>query len=89
MKDIKDLREEIDRIDREIARLYEERMLLMDEVALYKKKKNLPVFDSEREQIVIEKNCNYIENKNLEPYYKEMIQFIMDQGKAIQNKLID
>lgn len=49
MKDLKDIRDEIDVIDRKIVELYEERMKLTTEVADYKIQKGKNVFDSERE----------------------------------------
>ncbi len=50
MKELPELREEIDRIDDQIAALYEERMQIAGEVAEYKIKNGKKVFDREREQ---------------------------------------
>jgi len=51
-----EIRERIDLIDSEIAKLFEERMNAVHEVAEYKKTKQLPVRDKAREEIVLN-NC--------------------------------
>ena len=55
MRDIETLRAEIDRIDREIQRLFEERMAIADEVAAYKKAAGRAVLDREREEALLNK----------------------------------
>lgn len=50
MKDLIEIRKDIDVIDREIVRLYEERMCLTEQVAEYKICTGMQVFDKEREQ---------------------------------------
>lgn len=49
MKDLKDLREQIDTIDYQIVELYEKRMEIAEEVAEYKIRTGKKVFDKERE----------------------------------------
>lgn len=50
MKDLKELREEIDKIDRQIVSLYQERMEIVTGVAEYKIGTGKKVFDKEREE---------------------------------------
>lgn len=50
MKDLKELREEIDKIDRQIVALYQERMEIATGVAEYKIETGKKVFDKEREE---------------------------------------
>ena len=54
MSDLLQLRGEIDRIDREIVRLFEQRMEVTDEVGRYKIENGKKVFDREREREKIE-----------------------------------
>ncbi|MDD6347317.1 MAG: chorismate mutase [Lachnospiraceae bacterium] len=54
MRELSECRREIDRIDSEIQRLFEERMRVVADVADYKKAHNLPVNDPVREQARIE-----------------------------------
>ena len=50
MRDLQEIRPEIDKIDKELVRLFEERMKLCDEVADYKISTGKKVFDPAREQ---------------------------------------
>ncbi len=84
MDNLVKIRSEIDKIDQEMALLYEKRMLLMREVADYKKSHQKPVLNLNREEEVIKKNSSYINSNQLIPYYEDFIQFIMDQGKKLQ-----
>ena len=50
MSELDHYREEIDKTDKEIVRLFEERMKLVEGVADYKIKSGKEVFDGKREQ---------------------------------------
>ena len=65
MKDIKDLRKEINEIDKEMAALFEKRMGLAKEVALYKKERSLAIYDEARENEIINKNKEYIKDDEI------------------------
>ena len=77
-------REKIDRIDRELMKLFEERMSVVLEVARYKKENNMAIFHKDREKQVIEKNLSLVENKELLPYVEEMLHALMDISKEYQ-----
>ncbi len=53
MKDLNELRLELDKVDSQLAALFEERMRICSEVAEFKKKNNRKVFDREREEAKI------------------------------------
>ena len=53
--DIKDLRNEINAIDKELVALFNKRMNISLEVAEYKIKNNIPVLDKGRERDILEK----------------------------------
>lgn len=82
--DIKDLRIKIDSIDKEIIRLFEERMEVSKGVSDYKKQNNLPLFDKSREEQVIESRMKLLSDKSLEPYAKQLIISLMELSKAYQ-----
>lgn len=86
--DLPQLRQRIDQLDHEIARLLTERMEISGEVAVYKKANNLPIYHPEREKLVIEKVCALTK-----PEYRESLaniyQCIMDQSKKAQKALIE
>ena len=50
MRDLKELRVEIDEIDKTMQSLFERRMGVASEIADYKKANNLPILDSSREK---------------------------------------
>lgn len=77
-------REKIDKIDRELMKLFEERMSVVLEVARYKKENNMAIFHKDREKQVIEKNLSLVENKELLPYAEEMLHALMDISKEYQ-----
>lgn len=59
--ELSEIRKEIDKLDQEIQPLFERRMELCREVAAYKKAHNMPVFQSDREQAIldrVEKNAS-------------------------------
>ena len=72
MDDLEVYRKEIDSIDSEITKLFEKRMNTVLKVAEYKKLNNLPIFHKGREEAVIKKNIDRLENKD---YEKEIEKF--------------
>ena len=54
-RDLNELRVEIDKIDRQIVELIRQRMMVANEVAEYKRERDLPVLDSSREQALLTK----------------------------------
>lgn len=89
MADLKDIRKKINEIDKEMARLFEERMKASSEVAEYKKEHALPIFDSSREQEVIKNNLEFISDDNLKQYYVNFLQFTMDVSKKYQSSILN
>ena len=77
------LREEIDIIDQQIAELYSKRLSICENIGKVKKQYNLPILNSNREQEVINKNSQYVDEKYRESY-KKIIQLIMDESKKVQ-----
>lgn len=52
---IDELRQEIDRIDSELLRIFNRRASLALEIGLIKKERGLPVYDPKREKIIFER----------------------------------
>ena len=89
MSNLKDIRKKINEIDEQMAKLFEERMKASSEVANYKKEHALPIFDSSREQELINKNLEYITDEDIKPYYVNFLKDTMDISKKYQSALID
>lgn len=47
---LQEYRTQIDRIDRELVRLFAERMTVSGKIAIYKRENSLPVYDAQRER---------------------------------------
>ena len=89
MSNLNDVRKKINEIDKEMARLFEERMEASEQVALYKKEHALPIFDEKREKEVIEKNTAFLNNDIYKEYYVKFIQNTMDISKQYQSRLLE
>jgi chorismate mutase len=53
--DIDEIRQEIDRLDRELLRIFNERAALALAIGEIKKEKGLPVYDPQREKLIFER----------------------------------
>ncbi len=86
---LEESREKIDSIDKEITRLFEERMHAVEGVIQYKKEKGLPIFDASREEAIIKKNAERLSDAKLEEYFKDFYQHMMDVSKNYQKKILE
>ncbi|MBO7740700.1 MAG: chorismate mutase, partial [Clostridia bacterium] len=89
MDKLLEARETIDRIDKEMAKLFTERMKAVSDVAAYKKEKGLCVLDSSREEEVIAKNTARIEDGALRSYYTLFLKNTMTLSKEYQHSLLE
>ena len=85
---LEEARKEINRIDEEMAKLFEGRMECAEVIAEYKKENNLPIFDKKREEELVERNSRYIENQGLREYYKDFLLDVMSISKKYQKEII-
>ena len=87
MKNLDAIRKEINEIDKEMARLFERRMNAAEAVAEYKKAHALPIFDGARENEIIKKNSEAIENPVVREYYVDFLKNNMSLSRAYQARL--
>lgn len=85
---MKNLRNEIDKLDLEIVQLLEKRFDVVKEIAKFKIKNNIPVYDPERETQVLEKSLNNLENKEYFDEIEKIFKQIMASSKTYQNQII-
>lgn len=83
---LEDSRKEIDRIDTEMLRLFEERMAVADNIAAVKFEKNLPILNSSREDEIIDKakravKCDY------STYAAEFCSHMMELSRSRQHEV--
>lgn len=87
---IKQIRRHIDRIDTVIITALAERMSLMPEIAEYKKKYDIPVFDEKREVEIMNKLKKIAKEQGLEEgFVEEVFLSIFNEAKRIQNEIIN
>ena len=88
MKDLNNIREEIDLLDKDLIEIFEKRMDLVKYVINYKIDNDLDIFDSSREKYILEKNRKILNNKEYEKYLDEFFISLMKISKDMQNKIL-
>lgn len=86
MNELELLRKQIDQIDEELEKLFEQRMLIAKKIGEYKKEHSLNILDVSRELEVLEKARKRVKNKELEQYYIELMKYLMTLSKDYQKK---
>jgi chorismate mutase/prephenate dehydratase len=88
MKDLKELREEIEIIDKEMIKLFVRRMEIVKGVALYKQANNMDVLDRSRELELLEKTSALVPGEDLRKYYRELLEKQMELSRDYQRKIL-
>ncbi len=88
MRDLLELRDQIDEIDREIVRLFEERMDISREVAEFKIANGKKVFDKDREHAKLNTLTGLAHNDFNRHGIKELFQQIMSMSRKLQYQLL-
>ena len=88
MRELADIRKDLDAVDREIVRLFEERMTLAAQVAEYKIAKGMPVLDRSREEKVLASRAALLEDKRLEGDVRALFECIMALSRKEQERLV-
>ena len=83
MDELDILREKVNAVDKELAKLFEERMKLIKDIAKRKKEINYPVYDQGRETFLLIRNGSYIEDKEIRVLYFELLNKIWSLGDSI------
>lgn len=89
MTELDNYRKEIDEIDQELTALFEKRLETVLKVGEYKKTHDLPILDSSREEAVILKNTERLNNKAYAQELSDFYKAIMTITKGTQQKLMD
>lgn len=84
MNELNIIREKIDQVDKEMIRLFEERMELTNEVANYKKKNHKKIFDKVREEEKIIKIKSFTKSSFNEKAAEELFSQIMAISRKFQ-----
>lgn len=87
MSEIQSVREKINNIDKEMARLFEMRMEAARQIGEYKKENALPIDDFVREEQIISRNSSYIENEEYRSYYVNFLKNNIKISKDLQHRI--
>lgn len=80
------LRKEIDAIDSQLLTLFEQRMEVVKNVALFKKEHKIPILNNSREDAILEKISKEIKKEDLLPYAEEYFKNLMELSKEYQKE---
>ena len=84
MEELKDLREKIDAIDRQMVELFRQRMEVSKDVAAYKRANGLPTLDAGRERALLGKVGEQA-GEELADYTQSVYRTILAAGRSYQN----
>ena len=88
MSDLDQYRAKIDEIDRQLTKLFEERLNVVNDICQYKIDHGLPIEHQNREEEVVKKNIQHLSNKG---YADELTRFFlntMEISKQVQYKKV-
>ena len=88
MKELAELRQELDQLDREIVSLFERRMAISRQVAQYKLAHDLPVLDAGREAQVIASREAMLSDAALAPSVGTLFECIMALSRREQEAIL-
>ncbi|MBR2422390.1 MAG: prephenate dehydratase [Oscillospiraceae bacterium] len=83
--DLSELRQEIDRIDKELVDLFTQRMGISAQVADYKRANNLPIFHPGREREILQKVAA-MAGPEMENYTRVLYSMLFELSRSYQSK---
>ncbi len=86
---LKEAREIINGVDKEMAELFEKRMRAAEMVAEYKRERGLEIHDPKREGELIERNSQYVSDGVLREYYVNFLEKTMEISRSYQSRLME
>lgn len=86
---LEEARSEIDVIDKELAQLFEKRFHLVKDIIDYKVENRLPILDAGRENEIIERNTNYIEDADLQKYFRKLYTYMIEVSRDYQEEVLN
>ena len=88
MSKLDDARIIINECDKEMITLFKKRMSAAKMVAEYKASNNLPILDLKRENELIKRNTQILNDQELEGYYITFLEGMLKDSKDYQEELI-
>lgn len=88
MEKLNCLREEINEIDESLVNLFKKRMKIVSEVAEYKRKNSMDILDRSREEQIISKHVDEIEDEHLKDNLKQFLEELMCISRKAQKEML-
>ena len=79
----------IDEIDSEIIKLFEKRMATVKDVIEFKIENNIPILDSNREAVMLEKKLAKISKDEYKKYYYLVLEWFLKASKDLQKDILE
>ena len=86
--DLQAIRVQIDEVDRDLVKLLEKRMKLVSQVVAYKQEKGLPVLDSSREQVILDRVVERLEETQYETSIRATFADILRHSRTYQTQFL-
>lgn len=83
-----DKRKKIDELDQEIVKLLTKRLEVATEIGFYKKERGLKILDRDREEEVIKKNLDRVNNDTFAPYVETILEKLMSVSRDAQSDIV-
>ncbi len=87
MRDLNEIRKEINEIDEQLIKLFVRRMNCAKDVGEYKKANNIAVLNEKREREILDRV--YAQSGEYGDYARNFFACIMEQSRALQYDMID
>ncbi len=81
-------RNRIDEIDAQLADLFEKRFEVVRDIIDYKIENRLPILDSGREQAIIEKNAERIQDDDIRVYFRRLYIEMLSLSRDYQDDIL-
>lgn len=88
MKSLEESRAALDAVDRELVRLFEQRMHIARDVAAYKRVHGLPVLDRSREAQVLDSRTAMLTDERLTGSVRTLFEQLMALSRAEQEAML-
>ena len=89
MKDLKELRETINQVDREMAMLFSKRMRAVKDIAEVKKQNGISIYDKKREEEIVRVNAELIGDETIREYYVNFLKNNMAVSRSYQARILE
>ena len=86
-EDLLTLRDEIDKIDSELVRLFKDRFVVSEKIANYKMTVGKPIYDPEREKVKIDSVSSFGEDEFEKEALSELFTKIMELSRKKQQQI--